>query len=267
MLQGNGSKTMRSVTEAAKLWRIWLKLGLQDLRIRYRRSVIGVGWIFLNMAVLLIAVGLIYSNLLGQDMRTFLPFLTIGLILWGYFTSSVVEGGNAFVNSEGYIKQIGLPIYVYIFRYFVSITVTMLINIPTFFLVAIFYSMNLRLGALWALPGLLLVSIVALLLVVIFSHLNARFRDSGHLAGIGLQIMFFVTPVIWPPESIRSGEIKWIVEFNPFFHLLEIVRYPLLNSKPAECLNYVVVLIIIGTLALWAWYLIKKFSGRIAFLL
>jgi len=55
------------------------------------------------------------------DPRGFIPYLTSGLILWGYLTSSIVEGGNAFTNAEGYIKQISLPIYVYVFRSFVTI--------------------------------------------------------------------------------------------------------------------------------------------------
>lgn len=258
---------MRAVTEAARLWHIWLRIGLQDLRTRYRRSVIGVGWIFLNMAVLIIAIGVIYSNLLGQELRTFLPFLTIGLILWGYLTSSIVEGGNAFVNSEGYIKQIGLPIYIYVFRYFVSITVTMLMNIPAFFLVAFIYSTKFRLGTLWALCGLSMLTVVGFLMIAIFSHLNARFRDTGHMASLGLQVMFFVTPVIWPPDIIRSRGLNWIVEFNPFFHLIEIVRRPLLNSESAEIMNYLVVFILIGALALAAWFLTKKYNQRMAYLL
>jgi ABC-type polysaccharide/polyol phosphate export permease len=128
---------------------------------RYRRSALGVGWIFLNLAIMILAVGIIYSNLLGQDLKTFLPFLTIGLVAWGYLTSSIVEGGNAFIVSEGYIKQIGLPTYVYVFRFFVSISITMLISLPAYLVVALVYSVPFRWGVLWALVGILLLGSVS----------------------------------------------------------------------------------------------------------
>src|SRR5713101_4348 len=114
------------VGRSLALWRIWTRLGVQDVRMRFRRSVIGVGWIFLNLATVILAVGYIYGHLLGQDLHEFVPYLTVSLVIWGYLTSSIVEGGNAFVASEGYIKQISLPIYVYVLRFFVSIGLTSL---------------------------------------------------------------------------------------------------------------------------------------------
>lgn len=91
------------VVRSARLWPIWTRLGIQDVRLKLSRSAIGVGWVFVNLAVLVLAIGFIYANLLGQSPREFIPYLTIGLILWGYLTNSIVEGGNAFINSEGYI--------------------------------------------------------------------------------------------------------------------------------------------------------------------
>ena len=121
------SRTIRDLVRSAQLWQIWVRLGMQDVRLKFRRSAVGIGWIFVNLAVLVSSIGFIYANLLGQDTREFIPYLTIGMILWGYLTSSIVDGGNAFVNSEGYIKQISLPIYIYVFRFFVSISMTTLI--------------------------------------------------------------------------------------------------------------------------------------------
>ena len=249
------------------MWPIWLRIGLQDIRMRYRRSAVGVGWIFINLAIMIIAVGIVYGNLLGQELKEFLPFLTIGLISWGYITSSIVEGGNAFVISEGYIKQIGLPIYIYIFRFLVSITITMLISLPAYLVIAFIYSVQFGLGTLWALLGFVLLSIVSFLMIAIFSHLNARFRDASHIASVCLQVMFFITPIIWPPEVLRKRGIDWIIDFNPFYHLLEIVRRPLTMSEPATFINYIAVAIFIILLSMIAWMFTKRLSQRIAFLL
>ena len=88
---------LMDVARSAGLWRIWVRLGIQDVRLRFRRSVIGMGWIFLNLAIMILAIGFIYGNLFGQDLGTFIPYLTVGLVTWGYLTNSIVEGGNAFV--------------------------------------------------------------------------------------------------------------------------------------------------------------------------
>jgi len=255
------------VVQAARMWPIWLRIGLQDIRMRYRRSAVGVGWIFINLAIMIIAVGIIYGNLLGQELKDFLPFLTVGFISWGYLTSSIVEGGNAFVASEGYIKQIGLPIYIYVFRFFVSITATMLISLPAYLLVAFIYSVRFKWGVLWALPGILLFSMVSFLLIAIFSHLNARFRDASHIASVGLQVMFFVTPIIWPPDILRKRAMGWIIDFNPFYHLIEVIRRPLTMSESAAFINYLVVAVLVVLLSMVAWMFAKHLSQRIAFLL
>ena len=102
-MKAETERTIRDVVRSVGLWHIWIRLGMQDVRLKFRRSAVGVGWIFVNLAVLVSSIGFIYANLLGQDTREFSPYLTIGMILWGYLTSSIVDGGNALVNSEGYI--------------------------------------------------------------------------------------------------------------------------------------------------------------------
>lgn len=260
--------TMRDVGRSARLWPIWTRLGLQDVRLKFRRSAIGPAWIFVNLAVLVVSIGFIYANLLGQEPREFIPYLTIGLILWSYLTNSIVDGGNAFVNSEGYIKQISLPIYVYLFRFFVSISLTMLITMCAFAIVAVLYRLPVGAGTLLAVPGLLIVMVTSLLLITIFAHLNARFRDIAHMASVGMQVLFYVTPVIFPAQLLQQrGRLALIVELNPLYHLLEVVRRPLLMSSPADWHSYLATLGIIVFLASVATAIVAVYQRRIVFAL
>lgn len=258
---------VEDIVRAMQLWPIWLRLGFQDVRLRFRRSTLGVGWIFVNLAIMILAVGLIYSNLLGQELDKFLPFLTVGIIVWGYLTSSIVEGGNALIASEGYIRQIGLPIYIYIFRSFVSVSLTMLISLLAYFVVALVYRVEFGGGMLWVVPGLLLVGIASLLFITIFALLNARFRDAVYLATAILQVLFYVTPIIWPPESLRNRGMDWVIDCNPFYHLLEVMRQPLLHSLPATLIDYQAVGVMIAGLATLAWIIIRSYHRRIVYFL
>lgn len=257
----------RDLVAALRLARIWWRLGVQDLRLRFRRSALGVSWIFVQVAVTVAAVGMVYGPLLGQDVRTFLPFLAVGLVLWSFLTASIVEGGQAFVASEGYIKQIGLPIQVYVLRVFVSIVIASAISLSAYLVVLLLYAVPIGWGVLWGIPGLLLVMLAAFLLVVIFAHLTARFRDTPHLAAAMLQVLFFVTPVIWPPELLRGRSLHWIVDANPLYHLIQVARQPLLLSEPAALVNYLVSLGLLLVLGLLASMVVAAYSRRVVYLL
>jgi ABC-type polysaccharide/polyol phosphate export permease len=260
-------KTASDLTTAIRAWPIWWRLGIQDVRRGFQRSTFGVSWIFVNFAVTILAVGIVYGALLGQQAKNFLPFLAAGLVVWTYLTSSIVEGSNAFVASEGYIKQIGISPFIYVLRFFVSISFKMFITLLAYLVVAVMVGVNLHVGVIWALPGLLLICATALLLITIFAHLNARFRDAGHLASLSLQVIFFITPVLWPRELLRGRSLSLIVDLNPFYHLLEIVRQPLLYSHPASMINYQAVGLLLIGLTFVAWVLTWRFHRRLAYLL
>lgn len=264
---GSRALGVRQFVAALDLWRVWWRLGMQDLRLRFRRSVLGIGWILVQLVVTILAVGMVYGTLLGQDLRTFLPFLTVGLVVWSFLTAAIVEGGQALVASEGYIKQIGLPIHVYVLRFFVSISISGGINLVAYGIVATVYRVPVGWGILWVIPGLVLVGLVGLFLVIIFAHVNARFRDTTHLAGVGLQVLFYVTPVLWPAEMLRARPLAWIVDANPFYHLLEVIRQPLLWSRPATLENYIVGIVAAGCLGLAATAAVAFYSRRIVYVL
>jgi lipopolysaccharide transport system permease protein len=268
-MNGQVLATFRDVGRAARLWHIWTRLGLLDLRMRFRRSAVGPGWVFLNLAVLVAAIGFIYANILGQDPGLFIPYLTSGLILWSYLTNSIVEGGNAFVNCEGYIKQISQPIYVYVFRSFVSVGLTATITVGAFLIVAVFYRLPVSAGTLFVIPGLLIVMATSLLLIMIFAHLNARFRDVAHMATVVMQVLFYATPVIFPADLLlrRRPDLAFVVELNPMYHLIEVVRHPLLAGGPPGWHSYAACGLILGVLTIGAAAVIAVFQRRIVFAL
>ena len=258
---------MREVVQAVRLWPVWLRIGVQDIRMRYRRSFLGIGWVFVNLLVMTFSIGFVYSKLFGQHVQEFIPFLTIGLIIWNHIVSGVLEGGNAFIVSEGYIKQIGLPNYVYIFRFFTSIAINLLVSLPCYFVIAFFYSVPISIGVLWCVPGLLLLSLNTLFMISIFAHVNARFRDITHIAGVVLQVLFFLTPIMWPFEMLKAHRMDWIAMINPLFHLVEIVRRPLLQSLAAAPASYCIIVVWLFGLGLVAWLVTRRLGRRIPYLL
>jgi ABC-type polysaccharide/polyol phosphate export permease len=137
-----------------------------------------------------------------------------------------------------------------------------------FVIVAVFYRLPVGPATLLAIPGLLLVMTTSLLLITIFAHLNARFRDVAHMATVGMQVLFYVTPVIFPASLLQHRrDLSLVIELNPLFHLLEVVRQPLLHSVAASWNSYAAVGGIILVLAATAAAVIAGFQRRIVFAL
>ena len=264
---GQVRTAFEDVARSARSWHIWMRLGLQDVRHKFRRSTVGPAWIFLNLGMLIGAIGVIYGRLLGQDSHEFIPFLTAGLIIWQYLTSSVTEGAHAFVNSEGYIKQISLPIYVYLFRCFVGVGVTGAISVSVFVIVAVLYRIPIGAGTLWVVPGLVILLASSLALICILAHLHARFRDIAPMASVGMQMALYVTPIMFPGDLLRRRRLGWVVDFNPLYHLVEIVRRPAVTSEPAAAVSYAAAVLLLVVLLAVAAGIIAYYRRRIVFAL
>src|SRR5471030_526912 len=116
---GRGDSFRRALTDLASglvLWPLWGRLGWYDILQRYRRSVLGPFWLTASMAIMVIALGVLYAELFNTSIHEFLPFLCVGLLVWNFISSFLTEGGTLFTGAEAHIKQIRLPYSVYVYR-------------------------------------------------------------------------------------------------------------------------------------------------------
>lgn len=243
-------------------WRLWVRLGWNDILQRYRRSILGPFWLTASMAIMIVALGVLYAGLFNTPVEDFLPFLCVGLLVWTLLASFLVEGGTLFTGSESYIKQIRLPYSVYVYRSTWSKLVIFFHNLIIYFAVLLYFQIWPGTVGLLAIPGLIVVVINGALASLSIGIISARFRDVPPLIGSVVQIVFFVTPIFWKPELLKGRE--YITDFNPFFHLLEIVRAPLLGSVPSAK-SYLAVLLItlINVVITGAFF--SRFRSRISY--
>src|SRR3954468_23608580 len=95
---------------------LWLHLGWQDIKQRYRRSVLGPFWITIATGTTAVAMGGLYSKLFKLPLAEHLPYVTLGLIIWNLINASILEGAEVFVANEGLIKQLPTPLSVHVYR-------------------------------------------------------------------------------------------------------------------------------------------------------
>ena len=219
------------IASGALSWHSWGMLGWHDIRQRYRRSTIGPFWITITMGVTVGSIGLIFGTLFGQDMHQFLPFVAAGTIVWALLSTLIIDGCTTFVSSEPIIRQIKLPYSIYIFRMVWRNLIIFAHNIWIFVATAVLFAVWPNEMTWLVFPGLLLALINGVWIALTLAVFSARFRDIPLIVTSALQLLYLATPIIWLPNSLR-GQHTYLYEYNPLYHLLELVRAPLLGHSP-----------------------------------
>lgn len=215
---------------ALQSWNIWWYMGLQDVRNQFRRSRVGSGWVLINLALMGIGIGYVYGRLFNQDLSIFFPRLLLGIVLWTFISSTLVQGCQAFLVSEGYIKQFCYAKQLYLLRFLITILFNLMMGFVVYFGVIILGRLNVNISILGALPGLILLLFISIGHIIVMAYWGTRFRDlSPALSGL-LQVVFYITPVIFTPEMLDQHGLGFIYHYNPFYYLIEIVRCPLVNG-------------------------------------
>jgi ABC-type polysaccharide/polyol phosphate export permease len=232
-------------------------LGWQDVRARYRRSALGPFWITLSMGVMIGTIGIVFGQIFNSPMQEFLPFLTIGMIFWTFIASVITEGATGFISAEGIIKQLPIPLFVHIMRMMWRNLLILLHNLVIFPIVLLIVGKPLGWVALLSIPGLLLDLLNLGWIVLILAIVCARYRDLPQMVASVLQVIFYLTPIMWMPSLLPSRAGAYLLDLNPVFHMLEIARAPLLGHLPST-MNWVVA----AAMAVLGWGLALLIFGR-----
>jgi homopolymeric O-antigen transport system permease protein len=250
---------------------LWSHLGWQDIKQRYRRSVLGPIWITISMAVTAVALGLLYSQLFGLPLAFFLPYVTVGFIVWGFIQSCINDGSAIFISNEGLIRHLPAPISVHVYRMVWRNILFFAHNLIVYFvMLAIFHNERFHVGwgSLLAIPAFALLVVNGMWVGLLMGVVATRFRDIPPVTESVIQLMFFMTPIVWVYDDLLRGPKvppgARLVEFNPFLHFVEIIRRPMLGQSFEP--RYWVVAIAI-TIAGWllALVFLRNYRARIAY--
>jgi ABC-type polysaccharide/polyol phosphate export permease len=244
-------------------FRIWMRLGWQEVKRRYRRTVFGPFWATLSLGIFIGAISFVWAPLFKAELRTYLPYLTAGMVSWAFVAALIIEGCGTFTAGESLIKQLNFPYSTFAFMVVWRNTIVLFHHLAIVLLVYIAFPERISLNFLLFFPGLLIVAINGAWIVMLLGMVSARFRDIPPLIGNLVQVMLFVTPIFWSPSQL--GETgRYFVDLNYLFHLVDILRSPLLGERPAVT-SYAVT--IAGAVLGWmiTFMVYARFRRRIAF--
>ena len=230
------ARARADLTDGFRRHELWLHLGWQDIKQRYRRSVLGPFWITIGTATTAIAMGGLYSKLFHLDLAVHLPYVTLGLIIWNLLNAAILEGADVFVANEGLIKQLPTPLSVHVYRLVWRQLILFAHNIVIYVPIAIIFPKPWSWADLAVIPALALIMLNCVWVALCFGILATRYRDIAPLLFSVVQLLFLMTPIIWNYDTLRAqGATRWMafIEFNPLFHFMDLMRMPLLGGHQA----------------------------------
>ncbi len=243
---------------------LWGYLGWQDIKQRYRRSVLGPLWISISMGVIATAMGILYGTLFGEDIATFLPYVATGLLIWNFINGCILEGSEVFIANEGLIRFLPAPLTLHVYRLVWRQTLFFLHNVVIWLLLVIIFPQPLDWSVLLALPAFVLLVVNGAWITVVSGILATRFRDIPPIIASVTQLLFFMTPIVWSYERLKSNPLAGYVELNPVMHFVEILRQPLLGQQIVWRHWYVVLAItVVGCSA--ALVCLRNYRSRVAY--
>jgi lipopolysaccharide transport system permease protein len=196
---------------------------------------------------LVLGIGIYYAALLHQRVSDLLPFVAIGLVIWGFVSASISEGGDAFVAGGAMIKQSAIPLPVFILRTLMRNAINLAHQIVIIVAVLLWFRIFPGAGVLWAVPGLLLLMVNLSWVGLLLALISTRFRDMPQIVSAVLQLVFFLSPIFWtPPPTLANNPM---VAANPFYFSIQSIREPLLHGTlPPQTASILAPIAVVGWL-------------------
>jgi len=246
----------------------WIHLALADLRSRWRRSFFGVLWSIIQPLGMTLLLSIVFGKIFKTEVREYAPYILSGMVVWEFVIATATGGSLAFVQADAYIKQCRHPLAIYTLR--TTLTNLIVLILASLSLVAwVLVVMPGNFGWTW-LAALLIFPIVAMVawpLATLLAYIAVRFRDVPHALGLVFQALWFVSPIYFQSKVFRGGNLHGLVDYNPIYHLLEIVRAPLLHGRWPTAENYEYCLGSILLLSFLAWLVGQSAERKVIFYL
>lgn len=221
---------------------MWAAFALNDTLQRYRGSVLGPFWIVITSAAFTIGIGLVYSEILRVETRLYLPWIGAGVIVWNLISGAILEGSDAFIANGALLRQSATPLPALVWRVVLRNLINFAHTLVVVAGIALYFGYFTKINVPMAVLGLLLTVVNLSWFVLVVAIVSARFRDMQQALSTILQVVFFLSPVIWIPGQVRSA--RALLEMNPAFHMLEVLRNPMIGL-PTE-VNSIGVLAVTG---------------------
>lgn len=220
----------------------------RDVKIKYRKSVLGVLWTLLNPLLMMIILSIVFSNLFKFDVENYSLYLLTGQILFNFYNEATSGSMTAILGNASLIKKVYIPKYLFVVSRVASSTINILSSFCALILVMLFTHQELHFTMFLVVIPLMFLILFSLGIGLILAALTVKFRDIMHLYSVFLTALMYLTPIIYP-ISMLPNWVRTIVRLNPLTGLLDIFRNVLIyNTIPGLKELIISFLVVIVTL-------------------
>lgn len=245
---------MRGQIEVFLKYRFLLQdLILKDLRIKYRKSVLGVLWSVLNPLLMMLVITAVFENIFRVRIENFPIYYLSGSVLFNFFSDATVNGMSSVLQASSLIKKVYIPKYIFPLEKSLFAFVNFLFSLIAVLLIYAVLGHPLTWTALLFIVPSLYLLVFGTGIALILSCWSIYFRDVIHLYGVILTAWTYLTPIVYPFEALPL-RMQQLMVFNPMFHYVDYFRQvtmygtiPGLGTNLA-CLGFAVVSLIVGLL-------------------
>jgi len=222
----------RDIIDGVLLAPLWLTLGWEQTISRFRRTVLGPFWLTANLLAMAFALSFIMGGLLGNgNWRSNFALIISGILCWSITGGYLPDASNTFISAGDLMNTMRLPLTFHVLLMLYKNFINFLAQLIALWVLLFLFKMG-SIPSISLIFGLPIVLINGAFISMIIAMPATRFRDIYQSVGFGSQILFFLTPVFWSPEQMQ-GKRSIILKLNPFAHLLELIRQPVLGRTPS----------------------------------
>ena len=234
---GKRSYVINALTAVKKYRFLIRQLVGRDFKTKYKRSILGVFWSFLNPLLMMIVQYFVFSTIFKSDVPNFAAYLIIGTVMFNFFSESCGMTLNSILGNAGLISKVYMPKYIYPLTRTMSSVVNLMISVIPMTIVCLVTGVHLQKSAILALFFFLCLIIFCLGFGMVLATSMVFFRDTQFLWNVLNTMWMYATPIFYP-ETIIPDNLKPILQINPLYHYLKAVRMCILDGLSPEPIVY-----------------------------
>ncbi|MEW6002916.1 MAG: ABC transporter permease [Nitrospirota bacterium] len=259
-------KILKEAVEITRYRELLRNLVTRDIKVRYKRSILGFVWVMLNPLLMMLVLYMVFSELFKVSTENYTAHLLSGIILWNFFAQSTSTSLMSFIGNSSLIKKIYLPKVIFPLSVTMSALIHLLFSLIPLFIIFLITGTSLSIH-FYILPvGIILIVIFSFGISLILSTLTVFFHDTKYIYDILLLAWMYMTPIFYP-ESIIPQEFHFILSLNPVHYFLSIFRAALYLDVPyiAEKLFYGFLFSFVAVVAGWIFY--NRYKDKVVYYL
>ena len=239
---GTVADGIKDIRAGLKRWPVWWTLTWQAIKSQYRRTYLGPWWITVQQVIFVAGLSLLFGFLLKQDLKAFVPYVTIGFIAFTWMTGMIGGAATSITANGAAIKTTPGPLSTFALTNFAGNTIQFANDAIVIVAVIIIFQVPLTWTVVLVPFALALIALNGIAGGLWLGPLVARYRDVGQIVNSIVRVLFFFTPIFWVTTDVTNAQLAVLAGWNPLAYLLELLRGPLLGQSPTAA-------VIIGAMA------------------